>query len=97
MKSRLLDTLARTPRRGTFQSVKDENISKLMGTLLGLMIEVWIFYFINICPIQLMVKKSVRGPELRPRRGNRRSVCGEEQGSGPANLRPGYRVPRADS
>lgn len=37
--SRLLDVLSRTARRSTFQSVKDENISALMGTLWGLMIE----------------------------------------------------------
>ena len=37
--SRLLDTLSRTARRSTFQSVKDENIAALMGTLWGLMIE----------------------------------------------------------
>jgi len=37
--SQLLDLLSRTARRSTFQSVKDENISALMGTLWGLMIE----------------------------------------------------------
>jgi hypothetical protein len=37
--SRLLDLLSRTARRSTFQSVKDENIAALMGTLWGLMIE----------------------------------------------------------
>ena len=37
--SKLLDTLSRTARRSTFQSVKDENIAALMGTLWGLMIE----------------------------------------------------------
>jgi hypothetical protein len=36
---RLLDLLSRTARRGTFQTVKEENIAKLMGTMWGLMIE----------------------------------------------------------
>ena len=36
---RLLDSLSRTVRRGTFQGVGDADISKLMGTMWGLMIE----------------------------------------------------------
>ena len=34
-----MDALSRTARRSTFQSVKDEDIARLMGTLWGLMIE----------------------------------------------------------
>ena len=35
----LLDTISRTARRGTFQSVSEDNISMLMGAMWGLMIE----------------------------------------------------------
>jgi hypothetical protein len=35
----LLDTLRNTARRGTFQTIRDNNITKLMGALWGLMIE----------------------------------------------------------